>query len=104
MYELKIILTVATICKTDSAWSEIMTIRLLEPVSHRESTFDSIFRRKRQDFSHLPAYCVCEPSKPTCSPGPSGPVGEPGVDGGFILFQTLNITFDKCRERRPCFP
>ncbi|VDM37829.1 unnamed protein product [Toxocara canis] len=69
--------------ETDAAWSQIMQVQVaISPPSKRpENPFNSIFRRKRQDFSTLPDYCHCEPLKPICPPGPPGPPGEPGPDG-----------------------
>ncbi|VDM28320.1 unnamed protein product [Toxocara canis] len=68
---------------TDTAWMEIMNIQVgMSPPSRpRENPFNNIFRKKRQDFSGLPSYCVCEPPKVVCPPGPPGPAGDPGEDG-----------------------
>uniref|UniRef100_A0A8R1XXE0 Col_cuticle_N domain-containing protein n=1 Tax=Onchocerca volvulus TaxID=6282 RepID=A0A8R1XXE0_ONCVO len=69
--------------ETDSAWSEMMGIQIsLSPPSvRRDDPFTSIFRRKRQDFSNLPSYCLCEAPNPVCNNGPSGPPGPAGPDG-----------------------
>ncbi|KAM3717090.1 Cuticle collagen [Dirofilaria immitis] len=69
--------------ETDSAWSEMMDIQVsLNPLSRRrDDPFSSIFRRKRQNFSNLPSYCLCEAPRPVCSQGPPGPSGPPGQNG-----------------------
>lgn len=69
--------------ETDSAWSELMDIQIsFSPPSRRQDNpFSSIFRRKRQDYSSLPSYCVCEPPKLVCPPGPPGPPGLSGQAG-----------------------
>ncbi|VDM38963.1 unnamed protein product [Toxocara canis] len=73
--------------QTDTAWSEMMEIQISmsPPSKPRENPFNTIFRRKRQDFSGLPAYCQCEPIKVECPPGPPGPAGDPGPDGGKLV-------------------
>ena len=51
---------------TDSAWNQLMDVQLSvgPPSQPRENPFKSIFARtKRQG---LPAWCQCEPTKPTC--------------------------------------
>ncbi|RCN44217.1 nematode cuticle collagen domain protein [Ancylostoma caninum] len=65
---------------TDSAWIEMMDVQLLvtPPSKRHENPFDSIFRQKRQQ---LPPWCVCEPPRITCPPGPPGPPGRPGPPG-----------------------
>ncbi len=70
--------------ETDSAWAEIIDMQLMvaPPSRPRENPFNSIFRRKRQDYSGLPPWCHCEPPKVTCGAGKPGPDGPPGPDGG----------------------
>ena len=69
--------------ETDAAWNEVMKIQVgvTAPSEPRENPFASIARRKRQNFSGLPAHCVCEPPKLHCPPGPPGPQGDPGPPG-----------------------
>lgn len=65
-------------------------ISLRPPSRQRENPFSSIFRRKRQDFSGLPSYCLCEVPKLICPPGPPGPPGLAGQQGRMsflLLFQ-----------------
>uniref|UniRef100_A0A0R3RPS3 Col_cuticle_N domain-containing protein n=1 Tax=Elaeophora elaphi TaxID=1147741 RepID=A0A0R3RPS3_9BILA len=80
--------------ETDSAWSELMDIQIsfIPPGRQRDNPFNSIFRRKRQDYSNLPPYCICQIPEPVCPPGPAGPPGPPGQKGrmfSFVAFPML---------------
>ncbi|KAK6042638.1 nematode cuticle collagen domain protein, partial [Cooperia oncophora] len=64
--------------ETDSAWNEMRIIhaRLLPPSRPHRNPFTSIFRSKKHS---LPAWCICEPMKIDCPPGPVGPPGPAGL-------------------------
>uniref|UniRef100_A0A0K0CYB3 Col_cuticle_N domain-containing protein n=1 Tax=Angiostrongylus cantonensis TaxID=6313 RepID=A0A0K0CYB3_ANGCA len=69
--------------ETDSAWIDMMDIQITvtPPSQQRQNPFESIFRKKRQNFQGLPEWCYCEPIKINCLPGPPGPPGRPGITG-----------------------
>ncbi|MFH4980900.1 hypothetical protein AB6A40_007609 [Gnathostoma spinigerum] len=69
--------------ESDSALTELIAIqmRLTPPSPAKLNPFSSIFRNKRQDYSGLPDYCICEVPKTVCPPGPPGPPGDAGRSG-----------------------
>lgn len=85
--------------ETDSAWTEIMSLQAPLNTGPRSTgdPFESIFRRKRrQQFSSLPDWCQCVPTKPKCPPGPAGPPGHPGEPGRL----TFSVSLHACLPHR----
>ncbi|XGW24466.1 hypothetical protein V3C99_006131, partial [Haemonchus contortus] len=70
---------------TDSAWSKMMryqfSLTSLGASSSASEDATSIFRPKRQSYSGLPSWCMCEPLENICPPGPKGPPGLKGPPG-----------------------
>ncbi|KIH43213.1 nematode cuticle collagen domain protein, partial [Ancylostoma duodenale] len=70
---------------TDIAWNNVMEVRMAvaPPTRSPSEELKSIFRPKRDsgyaEAQALPAFCMCEPPKPKCKPGPAGPPGPPGA-------------------------